>query len=69
VDPRVEKLDDLKPINVSVTNSGKIAQPESVKMLVFKLAALRLNSKVCLFFTWAASEDPRCSQARHKTPN
>jgi len=30
-DPRVKKLDDLMPINVTVTNTGKIALPESVK--------------------------------------
>jgi len=39
------------PINVTVTNSGKIALPESAKnvSILFTLAALRLNSKVCLF--------------------
>jgi len=33
------------PINFTVTNSGKVF---IVKILVFKLAASRLNSKVCL---------------------
>jgi len=38
------------PINVTVTNSGKMALPEFInKMLLFTLAALRLNSKVWLF--------------------
>jgi len=45
-DPLVKTLNDLMPINVTVTNSGKIALPE---VLVFTLAASRLNSKVCLF--------------------
>jgi len=36
------------PINITVTNSGKIALPE-LKKMVFTLAALRLNSKVCPF--------------------
>jgi len=44
-----KKTDDLMPRNVTVTNSGKIAQPEIIKMLLFTLAASRLNSKVCLF--------------------
>jgi len=48
-DPLEKKLDDLMPINVTVTNSGKIALPELIKMLLFTLAVLRLNSKVCLF--------------------
>jgi len=29
--PRVKKLDDLMPINVTFTNSGKIALPEIIK--------------------------------------
>jgi len=53
------------PINVTVTNSGKIALPESVKMLVYTLAASRLNSKVCLFSLGLS----RCSLVTHKTPN
>jgi len=47
--PCVKKLDDLMPINVTVTNSGKITLPEIIKMLLFTLAASRLNSKDCLF--------------------
>jgi len=48
------------PINVTVINSGKIALPGFIKnILVFTLAALGLNSKVCLFFTLAGTEDPR----------
>jgi len=36
--PLVKKLDDLMPINVTVTNSGKIALPEIIKkMLLFTL--------------------------------
>jgi len=49
-DPRENKLNDMTPINVTVTNSGKIALPELIKqMLLFTLAASRFNSKVCLF--------------------
>jgi len=33
--PRVKKLDDLMPINVTVTNSGKIALPEIIKKYYF----------------------------------
>jgi len=37
------------PINVSVTNSGKISlQETTIKILVSTLAASRLNSKVSL---------------------
>jgi len=39
------------------------------KMLLFTLAASRLNSKVCLFFTWAVTAYARCSLVKHKTPN
>jgi len=47
---RVKNLNDLMPINVTVTNSGMIALPEIIKkMLLFTLAASRFNSKVCLF--------------------
>jgi len=61
-----KKLDDLMPINVTVTNSGRIALPEIIKkVLVFTLAALRLNSKVCLFLLGLS----RCTLVRHKTPN
>jgi len=34
----VKKWDDLMSINVTVTNSGKIALPEIIKMLLFTLA-------------------------------
>jgi len=39
------------PINVTVTNSGKISLQETIiKILVFTLAASRLSSKVYTFF-------------------
>jgi len=45
-----KKMDDLMPINVTFTNSGKTAPPEIIKkMLLFTFAASRINSKVCLF--------------------
>jgi len=46
----LKKWSDLMPINVTVTNSGNISLQETlIKILVFTLAASRLNSKVYLF--------------------
>jgi len=46
----LKKWSDLMPINVTVTNTGKILLQETiVKILVLTLAASRLNSKVYLF--------------------
>jgi len=46
----LKKWSDLMPINVTVTNSGKILIQETIiKILVFTLAGSRLNLKVCIF--------------------
>jgi len=46
----LKKLSDLMTINVTLTNSGKIIlQVTIIKILVFTLAASRLNFKVFLF--------------------
>jgi len=62
-DPRVKKLDDLMPINVTVTDSGKIALLEFIKYVTIYISSFkaRLNSKVCLFSLGMS----RCIHAAH----
>jgi len=45
------------PINITVTNSGKISLQEFIiRIFVFTLAASRLNSKVYIFSTKAVTD-------------
>jgi|GEM_PF-6510507 len=59
-----KKLDDLMPINVTVTNSGMIACTTGIHISSSKIKFPSLP-----FFTWAVTDDPHCSLVTHKTPN
>jgi len=63
------KLDDLIPINVTVTNSGKTALPEYVKNVSIYISSFKIKFQNLPFFTYAVTHDPRCSLVTHKTPN
>jgi len=62
-----KKMDDLMPINVTATNSGKIALPEFVKNVRIYISSFKIKFQSLPFFTWA--NDPRCSLVTYKTPN
>jgi len=67
--PRVKKLDDLMPINVTVTNSGKIALPEFIKNVTIYISSFKIKFQSLPFFTWAVTAYRRCSLVTHETPN
>jgi len=64
-----KKLDGLMPINVTVTNSVKIALPEIIKNVTFYISSFKIKFQSLPIFTWAVTAYPRCSVATHKTPN
>jgi len=64
----LKKWSDLMPINVTVTNSGKISlQVFIIKILLFTLADSRLNTKVYIFSLGAVTDYIRCSLVTQKT--
>jgi len=67
--PRLKKLDDLMPINVTVTNSRKIVLPESVNFFSIYISSFKIKFQSLPFFSWAVTEDPYCALVRHETPN
>jgi len=67
--PLVKKLDDLMPINVTVTNSGRIELPEIIKNVTIYTSSFKIKFLSLPFFTWAVTSYPRCSLVKHKTPN
>jgi len=67
--PRIKKLDDLMPINVTITNAGKIALPEIIKNVTIYISSFKIKFQSLPFFTWAVSAYPCCSLVTHETPN
>jgi len=59
--PRVKKLDDLLPANVTVTISGKIALPEFIKKITIDISSFKIKFQGLPFFTWAVTSYSRCS--------
>jgi len=64
-----KKMDDLMQMNVTVTNSGRIALPEIIKNVTIYISSFKIKFQSLPFFTWAVMAYPRCSLVTHKTPN
>jgi len=64
-----KKLDGLMPVNVTATNSGRIALQEIIKNVTIYTSSFNIKFQSMSFFTWAVTAYPRCSLVKHKTPN
>jgi len=53
------------PINVTVTNSGRIALPEIIKNVAIYTSSFKIKFQSLPFFTWAVTAYPRCSLVKH----
>jgi len=53
--PRVTNLDDLMPIHVTVTNSGRIALPEIIKNVTIYTSSFKIKFQSLPFYTWAVT--------------